>query len=328
VKICVVGSTMVDLVTRVPRLPQAGETLAGYSFSLGYGGKGGNQAVTAARLGAQVTLVTRIGCDVFGDGAMANYRAAGFDVGYVLRDAQHATGVATILVDDAAQNCIVIAPGANAALSVQDVVAASSAIAAADVVVCQLEVPVAAAIAAFHIARAAGVKTIFNPAPATLVPDEVWQLTDVATPNETEAELLTGIHAGDDGQAESAARALLARGARAVILTLGTRGSLAVAPDGSERILPVTVAAVDTTGAGDAYVGTLAVCLAAGLSLVDAARRANLVAALSVTRPGTQTSFPNAAEAREFLARYDIALFPGASSPDSASRIASGPLAT
>jgi ribokinase len=311
-KICVVGSTMVDLVTRVPRLPQAGETLAGYSFSLGYGGKGGNQAVTAARLGAKVTLVTRIGGDVFGDGALANYRAAGFDVRYVLRDAQHVTGVATILVDDAAQNCIAIAPGANAALSADDVAVASDAIAAADVVVCQLEVPVAAAIAAFRIARAAGVTTIFNPAPAAAVPDEVWALTDVATPNETEAELLTGIRAADDEQAELAARSLLARGARAVILTLGTRGSLVVTPAGCERILPVSVAAVDSTGAGDAYVGTLAVCLGAGLSLVDAARRANLVAALSVTRAGTQTSFPSAGEAREFLARYDVVLFPDA----------------
>jgi ribokinase len=312
VNICVVGSTMVDLVTRVPRLPQAGETLAGYSFSLGYGGKGGNQAVTAARLGAHVTLVTRIGGDTFGDGALANYVAAGFDVRYVRRDAGHATGVATILVDDVAQNCIAIAPGANAALSVADVEAAAGAIAAADVVVCQLEVPVAAAIAAFRIARAAGVKTIFNPAPAAAVPDEVWQLTDVATPNETEAELLTGIRAGDDAQAERAAQALRARGARAVILTLGTRGSLVVTPDGSERILPVPVDAVDSTGAGDAYVGTLAVCIAAGLSLVDAARRANLVAALSVTRPGTQTSFPDRRAAEEFVAHHGLAFLPPA----------------
>jgi ribokinase len=308
--ICVVGSTMVDLVTRVPRLPQAGETLAGYSFSLGYGGKGGNQAVTAARLGAHVTLVTRIGTDVFGDGALANYRAAGFDVRYVLRTAQHATGVATILVDDAAQNCIAIAPGANAQLSDQDVQGASAAIGAADVVVCQLEVPVAAAIAAFRIARAAGAKTIFNPAPAAPVPDEIWQLTDVATPNETEVELLTGIRADSDEHAERAARALLERGARAVILTLGTRGSLVVTPEGTDRIAPVSVEAVDSTGAGDAYVGTLAVCLGAGFSLVDAARRANLVAALSVTRPGTQTSFPDAAQAREFLGRYNLELLP------------------
>jgi ribokinase len=154
------------------------------------------------------------------------------------------------------------------------------------------------------------VKTIFNPAPASAVPDEVWELTDVATPNETEAELLTGIRAGDDAQAEKAGQALRSRGARAAIITLGTRGSLVVTPDGSERILPVTVDAVDSTGAGDAYVGTLAVCVAAGLSLVEAARRANLVAALSVTRPGTQTSFPDYRTAAAFVAGYGLALFP------------------
>jgi len=280
---------MVDLVTRVPRLPQAGETLAGYSFALGYGGKGGNQAVTAARLGAKVTLVTRIGGDVFGDGALANYRAAGFDVRYVLRDAQHVTGVATILVDDAAQNCIAIAPGANAALSADDVAAASDAIAAADVVVCQLEVPVAAAIAAFRIARAAGVTTIFNPAPAAAVPDEVWMLTDVATPNETEAELLTGVRAADDEQAELAARTLLARGARAVILTLGTRGSLVVTPGGCERILPVSVAAVDSTGAGDAFMGGLSYGLLQDWDHQRVGVFANACAAICCTKVGARS---------------------------------------
>jgi len=313
VKICVVGSTMVDLVTRVSRLPAMGETLAGHSFALGYGGKGGNQAITAAKLGANVALVTRIGGDRFGEGALANYRDHGVDGRYVLQDAQHVTGVATIFVDDAAQNCIVIVPGANDALSAADVGAAAGAIAAADVVVCQLEVPVAAAIAAFRIARGAGVKTIFNPAPAAAVPDEIWRLTDVAVPNETEAALLTGLAVDDDAQAETAARALLARGAGAVILTLGRRGSLVVTPDGRERIIPVTVDAVDSTGAGDAYVGTLAVCLAAGFSLVDAARRANLVAALSVTRAGTQTSFPDFATAEQFVARYNFVLLPAAS---------------
>ena len=312
-KICVVGSTMVDLVTRVSRLPAMGETLAGHSFALGYGGKGGNQAITAAKLGANVALVTRIGGDRFGEGALANYRDHGVDGRYVLQDAQHVTGVATIFVDDAAQNCIVIVPGANDALSAADVGAAAGAIAAADVVVCQLEVPVAAAIAAFRIARGAGVKTIFNPAPAAAVPDEIWRLTDVAVPNETEAALLTGLAVDDDAQAETAARALLARGAGAVILTLGRRGSLVVTPDGRERIIPVTVDAVDSTGAGDAYVGTLAVCLAAGFSLVDAARRANLVAALSVTRAGTQTSFPDFATAEQFVARYNFVLLPAAS---------------
>lgn len=303
---------MIDLVSRVPRLPAAGETLAGHSFVVGYGGKGGNQAVTAAKLGADVTLVTRIGGDRFGDDALENYRASGVDLRHIMRDARGVTGVASIFVDDAAQNCIVIVPGANGALSSEDVNAAAAAIEAADVVVCQLETPIAAALTAFGIARAGGVMTIFNPAPAAAVPDELWRLTDLVIPNETEAELLTGIHVGNDADAQRAARALLELGARAVILTLGRRGSLVVTPDAVERISPVSVDAVDSTGAGDAYVGALAVCLGAGLSLVDAAQRANLVAALSVTRAGTQTSFPAAAAATEFLGRYGLALLPTA----------------
>lgn len=299
---------MIDLVTRVPRLPKLGETLAGSSFAMGYGGKGGNQAVTAAKLGANVTIVTRIGSDSFGDGALENYRSHGIDVRYVVRDAERVSGVAPILVDDDAQNVVVIVPGANAALDASDVAAARAAIEAADVLVCQLEVPAQTVLAAFGVAKAAGVRTIFNPAPAGIVPDALWRLTDVALPNETEAEALTGIAVADDRDAERAARALLERGAGAVILTLGRRGSLVVTADRVERIEPVYVAAVDPTGAGDAYVGTLAMCLAAKMSLLDAARRANLVAALSVTAAGTQTSFPDRAAAQAFVARYGLDL--------------------
>jgi ribokinase len=299
---------MVDLMTRVPRLPVPGETLAGRSFTIGYGGKGGNQAVTAARLGSRVSLVTRIGTDRFGDGAVANYAACGIGARYLLRDADRTTGIATILVDDAAQNCIAIVPGANAALTIADVRAARAAIAAADVVICQLEVPVACAIAAFEIARAAGVTTIFNPAPAADVPADIWRLTDIAVPNEIEAALVTGIAVESDVDAERAGHFLLARGARAAIVTRGSRGSLVVTADGSERIATVRVEPIDTTGAGDAFVGTLAVCLAAGVPLGDAARRAGIVAALSVTRPGTQTSFPSRAEAAAFLAEHGFSL--------------------
>jgi ribokinase len=306
--VCVVGSTMIDLVTRVPRLPKLGETLAGSSFAMGYGGKGGNQAVTAAKLGARVTMVTRIGTDSFGDGALENYRAHGIDVHYVVRDPARVSGVAPIFVDDDAQNVVVIVPGANAALDIHDVARAQPAIEDADVLVCQLEVPVETVLAAFAIARAAGVRTIFNPAPAGPVPDALWGLTDVALPNETEAEALTGIAVANDGDAGRAARALLDRGAGAVILTLGRRGSLVVTAGGVDRIEPVRVSAVDPTGAGDAYVGTLAVCLAAKMPLLDAARRANLVAALSVTAAGTQTSFPDRAAADAFVAGYGLDL--------------------
>jgi ribokinase len=308
VNVCVVGSTMVDLVTRVKRLPAPGETLEGRSLTLGYGGKGGNQAVAAAKLGARVTLVTRIGGDAFGDGAYANYRELGIDLRFVLRDDAAVTGVAPIFVDDEAQNCIVIVPGENGALTPDDVQGARAAIEAADILVCQLEIPIATVMAAFAIARAANVTTLLNPAPAAALPDRLWRVTDIVVPNETEAELLTGIALTGDAEAEAAARVLLARGARGVILTLGGRGSLVIDADTCTRIAPVRVDAVDTTGAGDAYVGTLAMCLAAGRTLVGAARCANLIAALSVTRPGTQTSFPDRETASTFVAGHGLNL--------------------
>jgi ribokinase len=306
VRICVVGSTMVDLVTRVARLPAPGETFFGRSFSIGFGGKGGNQAVMAAKLGARVSLISRVGGDSFGDAALKNYGTVGVDATHVTRDAAQATGVAPIFVDDAAQNCIVVVPGANAAVSAADVTAATATIEQADVVVAQLETPVAATLAAFGLARERGAITLFNPAPAEPVPGELWSLCDVVVPNESEAERLTGIAVTDDAAAERAARALLARGAGAVILTLGRRGSLILTATERFALAPIAVEAVDTTGAGDAYVGTLAVYLGARMSLVEAARRANVVAALSVTRSGTQTSFPDAADADAFLARYDL----------------------
>jgi ribokinase len=306
---------MVDLVTRVSRLPTAGETLHGKSFAIGYGGKGGNQAVMAAKLGAKVTLVTRVGRDDFGDAAMANYRSFGLDLRYVRQDALHATGVAPIFVDDAAENCIVIVAGANSALTPADVHIAAQAITSAGVVVCQLEIPLETVQSALALARTAGIPTILNPAPAAAVPDALWALTDIAVPNESEAALLTGLPVDDDAQAERAARALLARGPRVVVLTLGRRGSLVVTSGETVHVAPLEeVRAVDTTGAGDAFVGTLAVCLAAGLTVVDAAHRANLVAGLSVTRAGTQTSFPDRATAQAHAATHGYPL-PQANAP-------------
>jgi ribokinase len=314
VNVCVVGSTAVDLVARVPRLAKTGETLVGSAFALSNGGKGGNQAVMAAKLGAAVTIVTRVGSDAFGDGALANYRANGIDVTYVARDALLPSGVAVILVNDAAQNSIVIVPGANGALSVDDVANAQTAIEAATVLVCQLEVPVATVLAAFQIARRAGVVTILNPAPAVAVPQELWRLTDVAVPNETEAETLTGIGVVDDRDAERAGRALLARGTGAAIVTLGQRGSLIVTPERIERIASPVVKAVDATGAGDAFVGTLAYCLGAGFSLFEAAQRANLVGAFSVTGRGTQISYPDLHTAERYLGEHGLTLKPACAS--------------
>ena len=305
-KICVVGSSNIDLISMVPRLPKLGETLVGRSFHLGYGGKGANQAVMAARLGAQVTMVTRVGRDVFGEGTLRNYQEQGIDTTHVLFDESRFSGVAPIFVDDHAQNFIVIVPGANLGLSPADVHAAQPVIAAADVLVCQLEVPVETTLEAFRVAKSAGVQTVLNPAPAAPLPDELLRLTDICAPNETETELLTREPVRTLAEAEAAARLLQERGPAVVILTLGERGALVVVGDTVEHIPAVTVDAVDPTGAGDAFIGSLAVYVADGLPLRDAVLRANAVAALSVTKIGTQTSFPLRADADAFLRQHGL----------------------
>jgi ribokinase len=305
-RVCVVGSSMIDLISKVPRLPKLGETLVGHAFHMGYGGKGANQAVMAAKLGAQVSMVVKLGRDVFGEGTLKNYRDHGIDTTHVLFDDSRFSGVAPIFVDDNAQNFIVIVPGANLGLSSDDVRAARDVILAADLLVCQLEVPAETTLEAFRIAKSGGVRTILNPAPAAPIGDELLSLADICAPNETETELLTGMPVHTPAEAEAAARALLARGAGTVILTLGERGALVVNADMVRHVPAVPVQAVDPTGAGDAFVGSLAVYLGQGMSLEAAVSRANAVAALSVTRIGTQVSFPQAAEANAFLTQHSL----------------------
>ncbi len=299
--ICVVGSSNIDLVSQVPRLPVMGETIIGHSFHLGYGGKGANQAVMAAKLGAQVTMVTKLGRDVFGDGTLKNYRDQGIATTHVLFDDVLFSGVAPIFVNDNAQNFIVIVPGANMSLSPADVHTAEAAILAADWLVCQLEVPLETTLEAFRVAKSGSVRTILNPAPAGALPDELLRLADICAPNETETELLTGLPVGTIAEAEQAAQALLARGPKIVILTLGERGGLVVDGNGVEHIPAIRVDAIDSTGAGDAFIGSLAVFLGEGLAMAEAVRSANAVAALSVTKIGTQTSFPVRAEVDRFI---------------------------
>ncbi len=305
-KICVVGSSMIDLISKVPRLPKLGETLVGRSFHLGYGGKGANQAVMAAKLGAQVTMVNKVGRDVFGEGTLGNYREQGIDTTHVMFDESRFSGVAPIFVDDNAQNFIVIVPGANLGLLPADVQKAKQVILDADILICQLEILTETTLEAFRIAKSGNVRTILNPAPAAPIPDELLQLSDICAPNETETELLTGQPVGTLAEAEAAARKLLSRGTGTVILTLGERGALLVDDNTVESIPAVKVDAVDPTGAGDAFVGSLAVYMGEGLSLRDAIRRANAVAALSVTRIGTQVSFPKRAEADDFLKQQGL----------------------
>jgi ribokinase len=305
-KICVVGSSMIDLISKVPRLPKLGETLVGRSFHLGYGGKGANQAVMAAKLGAQVTMVNKVGRDVFGEGTLKNYQEQGIDTTHVMFDESRFSGVAPIFVDDNAQNFVVIVPGANSGLSPADVQNARQVILDSDILICQLEIPMETTLEALRVAKSGNVRTILNPAPAAPIPDELLQLADIFAPNETETELLTDLPVGTLAEAEAAARKLLSRGTKTVILTLGERGALLVHQDAVENIPAVKVDAVDPTGAGDAFVGSLAVYLGEGLPLRDAIRRANAVAALSVTRIGTQVSFPKRAEADDFIKQHGL----------------------
>jgi ribokinase len=259
---------------------------------VGHGGKGANQAVAAARLGAKVTFVARVGSDTFGTEAIQRYQAEGIDTAFVRQDTNRPTGTAAIVVDDEAENAIIIVAGANAGLTPEDVREASSAIQNADAVLCQLETPLEATLEAFRLARSAGILTVLTPAPVTDLPDELLRLCDLCVPNHTEMKHLARCPVGSDADIDSAAGSLRARGVRTVAVTMGSRGAILVDRTGAMPIPAIKVDAIDTTGAGDAFTAALAVSLAEGLPLSAAARRASLAAALTVTRIGTMTAFP------------------------------------
>ncbi len=295
--VCVVGSINLDMNAYVHRFPRPGETLHGERFTTGYGGKGANQAVMVARLGGAISMVGRVGDDIFGQDMRRNLAAEGIDGRFVFDSAGVSSGVAVITVDDGGQNNIIVIAGANGLVTPEDVAAAEPAIAGARVLLCQMEVPMAANLAALRLARTSGVTTIFNSAPVSgEVPAEVYQLADIFCPNETEAELLTGIEVHTLDDARLAATVILDRGARAALITLGARGCLYVTEDVDEYIPTVEVNAVDTTGAGDAFVGSLGYFLAAGVPMRTAIERANAIAAISVQAPGTQASYPRRAQ--------------------------------
>lgn len=300
-KICVVGSSNMDLISKIPRLPKMGETLVGSRFQMGCGGKGANQAVMAAKLGGNVTMVTKLGRDPMGDMTLKNYKDLGIDTQFVMFDDERFSGVAPILVDDEGRNMIVIVNGANDGLSPGDARAASKAIEEADVLICQLEIPVETTLEALLIARDAGVRTIFNPAPAQPLSPELIQVSDIVAPNETEAEIICEMEIADISQAEHAAAKIREMGAGVVIITLGENGVL-VADSARARHVPVAYTrAVDTTGAGDAFVGSLAYFLGRDFPLDEAIRRSNAVAAISVQKVGTQVSFPTRNGVRDLL---------------------------
>jgi len=304
-RIWVVGSTMVDLVTYGPRPPVAGETLFGDRFDLGTGGKGANQAVMCARLGADVTMVNAVGDDVFGTMTIDALRAEGVDVHHVERIEGASTGVAPIFVEPDGTNRIIVVAGANARMDPAVAATAVAAATAVDIVVGQLEIPQRVTAAAFRAARDRGAMTILNPAPAAAIDRDLLDATDWLVPNEVEVEHLArtlGIPAGRPTD-PAMVDAIQAATGTWLVITLGAAGAIALGTHGSlVRVAAPVVDVVDTTGAGDAFVGGLAVALASGAELERALRAACALASDSVRRPGTQSSFAPAATARRILA--------------------------
>ncbi len=292
----VVGSSNTDMVATTPKIPVPGETVMGSGFVMAQGGKGANQAVAAARLGAKVTFVARVGRDVFGDQAVASFERDGICTDFVSRDDEAPSGIALIFVEDSGENVIVVAPGANDQLSPDHVSAAKEQIESADALVMQLETPVEAICAAADIAKKAGTRVVLNPAPARELPASLLKMVDVLTPNETEAALLLGLSSTDGMDPEAAARELMNLGVGAVVMTLGSSGAIVVDGTSAVKVPALKVDAVDTTAAGDAFNGALAVALAEGSSLQDAARFAVKAAAIAVTRLGAQPSLPTRQE--------------------------------
>jgi len=306
--ITVVGSLNTDLVIRAPRLPQVGETVPGGTFAVFHGGKGANQAVAAARLGARVTMVGCVGADPFGRQLIEGLTAEGIDTRHVRTADGAPSGVALITVDPQARNTIVVAAGANEQVRVCDVDAAADAIAHSRVVLLQLEVPVDAVAHAATLARRHGCRVILDPAPAPAspLPGHLFEHLSVIVPNEVEARVLTGLDVAEAGGAAAAARRLLAMGCEAVVVKRGAAGALWAAGAEIGAVPGIPVQAVDSTAAGDAFAAALGVALGEGRALHDAVRFANASAALSVTRMGAQPSMPRRDEVEAFARAWDL----------------------
>ena len=301
-KILVVGSFMMDLVVRTPRVPENGETIIGTSFNRFPGGKGANQAVAAARLGGAVTMAGKVGSDDFGDEFLSVLASEGINTAYILRDSQAATGVGFITLDHAGNNRIVVVPGANLRYSVQDLAQIESLIKDSDILIMQLEMDMSVIEHAVELAGRYQVPVVLNPAPARALNDELLRGVTYLTPNETEAEILTGVKVTSIDRAKEAAEALLEKGVKTVVLTLAEKGALVASNAGATHVSGFTVQPVDTVAAGDAFNGAFAVAISKGKSLVEACRFANAVGAIAVTRPGAIPSLPSAAEVERFLA--------------------------
>jgi ribokinase len=299
-KIVVVGSANTDFVLTMPELPSKGETVLGGQFGVVRGGKGANQAVAAARLGAEVTFVARLGADSFGNEAVTAYREEGISTNFIVQDPEMHSGVALILVNRNGENMIGVGPGANGRLTAEDVLAASAAILEADCLLLQLEIPLDAVQAAVEIAHRSNVKVILNPAPAQKLPPEILKLIHYLTPNETEAAILAGQDpsAIDQNSLPQLASILDIPN---LVVTLGSRGACILQAGQTTYVPTFPITPVDTTASGDAFNGALAVALGRGESLPQAVRYANAAGAITATRPGAQPSLPTKEELDQFL---------------------------
>ncbi|QHT69154.1 ribokinase [Rhodocytophaga rosea] len=291
-KIIVIGSSNTDMVVKSDKLPLPGETILGGQFYMFPGGKGANQAVAAARLGGEVVFIARTGNDVFGKQAIEQFAREGIDTSCIHIDAGHPSGVALILVDAKGENVIAVAPGANAQLTERDIDTAQVLISKAEVILLQLEIPISTVTYAIHQMQKLGKKVIINPAPAQALPEEVFRDLYLITPNETEAEILTGIQVTDEASAAKAAQALQEKGVSQVVITMGSKGAFVYNGATSRLIAAPKVEPVDTTAAGDVFNGALAVALANEQPLIAAVEFACRAAAISVTRMGAQASAP------------------------------------
>lgn len=290
-RIAVVGSANIDLTTFADRFPKAGETIFGQKFHLGFGGKGANQAVAAQLCGADVSMVARVGTDLFGPATIENFRKLGIDSTHVKQVEGLSSGVAPIFVEPNGQNRIFVVKGANDAVRPTDVDDAADMLKSVDCIVLQFEIPVETVYYTIRFARQHGIRCILNPAPAQAVDMQALEGLDYFVPNESEAEAITGMPVKTTRDAKACAQKLADSGIRRVIITLGANGSLLASREGTEHVAPFTVQTVDSTGAGDAFIGSFAVFLGEGVSEKEAVLRANLYAALSTTGVGTQKSF-------------------------------------
>jgi len=306
-KVVVIGSYNTDMTIKTKKLPKPGETVIGGYFSAGGGGKGANQAIAAARVGADVSFIARVGNDLLGQEGIQRLTKERIDTRFIFRDTFLPTGVAFIVVDDNAENSIVVASGANAHLSAADIETVHTEISSADILLVQLESPIESVFAAVKKAHENGATVILNPAPAQELERNLLQYIDIITPNIVEAEMMTGIKVTDRRSLHMIVNRFFEYGIKNVLVTLGSKGYFAGLPNVMELISAFKVTSIDTTGAGDVFSGSLAAFLSEGMSIKKAAIMANAAASLSVTRMGAQNSAPKRVEIEEFITSYKAA---------------------